>query len=84
MTQSPTQQASGATPKSPSPQATDGGPAFPVLVGEDNQGAQTGAAQWFHTGLTLHDYFAAAALSNPNLCTGRADEYQLIAWFGRA
>lgn len=34
--------------------------------------------------LTVFDYFAAAALSNPAICTGTAPEYELKRWFGSA
>jgi hypothetical protein len=33
-------------------------------------------------GMTLRDYFAGQALSNPVLCSGDAMEWQLRAWFG--
>lgn len=35
------------------------------------------------TGMTLRDYFAAQALANSVICTGRAEDYELTAWFGR-
>lgn len=33
-------------------------------------------------GMTLRDWFAGQALSNPSICTGTAPEWQLRAWFG--
>lgn len=45
--------------------ARDGGPAFPVecsFVGEPH-GVQTGNTTGWVTGLTIRDYFAAAALT---------------------
>lgn len=46
-----------------------GGPAFPL----------------HHTpypGMTLRDWFAGQALSNSDLCTGRAPDWRLTEWFG--
>jgi hypothetical protein len=33
------------------------------------------------TGMTLRDWFAGQALSNPAICTGKADEFWLRRWF---
>lgn len=57
-----------------------GGPAFP-----DPGRAQSGKVRetLTHTGMTLRDYFAAAALSNPALCTGVITSLQFEAWYGR-
>lgn len=54
----------------------DGGPAFPHPVMDMQSGEGYG--------MTLRDYFATAALSNPALCTGIAEEWQLRGWFGNA
>ena len=47
--------------------SNDGGPAFPVECYWDNgkptYGVQTGNAQGFAMGMSLRDYFAAAALT---------------------
>jgi hypothetical protein len=40
----------------------DGGPAFPVEVGQDGGGVQTGCYSAWATGLSIRDYFAAQAL----------------------
>lgn len=53
----------------------DGGAAFPP------HGAADGHRD-YRPGLTKREYFAAAALANPALCTGSAPEYMLKAWFG--
>ena len=50
-----------------------GGPAFPV----DGTALQNETM-----GMTLRDYFAGQAMLNSDICTGRAREYQLKAWFG--
>lgn len=47
----------------------DGGPAFPDV----HEG---------QTGMSLRDWFAGQALANATICTGRAEEWQLRAWFG--
>lgn len=36
-----------------------------------------------HNGMSLRDCYAAAALSNPALCTGQAQDYEIRAWFGK-
>ena len=49
----------------------DGGAAFP----RDD----------FHRGIpgmSLRDWFAGQALANPSICTGKADNWELTAWFG--
>lgn len=33
-------------------------------------------------GMNERDYFAARAITNPELCTGKAPDYELLAWFG--
>jgi len=33
-------------------------------------------------GMNERDYFAAQAITNPELCSGTAKEYELRAWFG--
>jgi hypothetical protein len=35
-------------------------------------------------GLTIHDWFAGHALSNPTICTGKAETWELTKWFGGA
>lgn len=42
----------------------------------------TGAHQGAYPGMTLRQYYAAAALQNHLLCTGIVSEYQLRIWFG--
>jgi hypothetical protein len=32
-------------------------------------------------GMSLRDYFAAQALANPTICTGRCEDWELRAWF---
>lgn len=55
----------------------DGGPAYPSW---DVPGELDGPVT---RGMSLRDYFAAAALSNPALCTGQAQDYEIRAWFGK-
>ena len=64
--------------------SNDGGPAFPVECYWDNgkptYGVQTGNAQGFAMGMSLRDYFAAAALTSlsdmpPLIAARRAFEY---------
>ena len=45
-------------------------PAFPTTYNND------------YFGMTLRDWFAGQALSNPEICTGHAQKYQLVEWFG--
>lgn len=59
----------------------DGGPAFPVectWTDEGIMGKQTGPSSGMYTGLTLRDYFAAAALQGliayPDDMTGIAND----------
>jgi len=47
-------------------------PAFPVV-------ADGGV---YATGMTLLDYFAGQALANSAICTGKAEDYQIVNWFG--
>ncbi len=47
-------------------------PAFPVVA----------VHEVFSTGMSLRDWFAGQALSNPAFCTGEAPDWQLRAWFG--
>jgi hypothetical protein len=54
------------------PEQKDGGQAFPTGNPE----------QCGHEGMKLRDYFAAATLGNPTLCSGSASEHDLRAWFG--
>lgn len=46
-----------------------GGPAFPSLIGRDDNDPieQVGADTFHHHGMTLRDYFAGQALANLNL-----------------
>jgi hypothetical protein len=57
----------------------NGGPAFPCEQSETQNGTWN---QTFEPGMSLHDYFAGQALSNPVICTGTAHEYELRRWFG--
>jgi hypothetical protein len=53
----------------------DGGPAFPCEVSFYEgamQGRQTGNTSGIHTGLTLRDYFAAAAITG--LCSAQTQD----------
>ena len=43
-----------------------GGPAYPVLMGVDGEGLQTGSSSGWATGMTLRDYFAGQALAGYN------------------
>ena len=61
----------------------DGGPAFPRpdAVWTTIDGRQTGTQG--HPGMSLHDAYTMAALSNPALCTGGgASDDDLRRWFG--
>lgn len=49
----------------------DGGLAFACANDHGYQG-----------GMSLRDWFAGMALSNPAICTGMATEYELRNWFG--
>lgn len=40
----------------------DGGPAFPVSTSNETDGHQDGPNTWQFPGMTLRDYFAAAAM----------------------
>lgn len=60
----------------------DGGPAFPrTFTDEDQYGVMRTASTG---GMTLREWFAGQALSNPAICTGKASEYDLDRWFPRA
>ncbi len=49
--------------------ADNGGPAFPVSIGDCNAGHQDGGSTWQFHGMMLRDYFAAKALPTLiNLC----------------
>jgi len=55
----------------------DGGPAFPVLCDYVNgkpRGMQTANSGGWHEGLSLRDYFAAAALQDVASCNGEGIE----------
>jgi hypothetical protein len=58
----------------------DGGPAFPHEGRDNGPGNIKG---WPHDGMSLRDWFAGQALSNPALCTGEAMDWQLSVWFGK-
>jgi hypothetical protein len=53
-----------------------GGPAFPATY------FLPGGSEYVSPGMTLRDWFAGQALSNPALCTGTAPDYELRRWFG--
>lgn len=57
----------------------DGGPAFPR---PDERNGEIGIREG-HDGMSLLDFFAAAALGNPELCNGCADNWTLEHWFGK-
>lgn len=57
----------------------DGGPAFPRHGNVTDLGYVYAPEAM---GMSLRDYFAAAALSNPVICTGMAEHWQLDVWFG--
>jgi hypothetical protein len=59
-----------ATPANPS--------AFPL----NTTNSQEPGAFVPEPGMTLRDWFAGQALSNPEICTGTAQEYDLRRWFG--
>jgi hypothetical protein len=42
------------------------------------------AGELDYRGMTLRDYFAGQALTNPVICTGSAYDSQLDAWFGKS
>lgn len=50
----------------------DGGPAF--ATGDHINGGQEG--------MSLRDWFAGQALSNPHICTGDACQWDYRKWFG--
>ncbi len=52
----------------------NGGSAFP-LNASDAWGGPV-------AGMTLRDWFAGQAIANFAICTGKAEEYELTAWFG--
>lgn len=60
---------------------SDNPPAFPFVRRTKSDGHRTVEAE-NETGMTLRDWFAGQALSNPTICTGRAEEYHLRRWFG--
>lgn len=53
----------------------DGGPAFPIFHAQF-RGAIT-------PGMSLRDWFAGQALSNPAICNGDVDDQQIGKWFGQ-
>jgi hypothetical protein len=61
-------------------QKPDGGPAYPQSETLYDDGAEL--VRTSHGGMSLRDYFAGQALANPEICTGKAMEWQLRKWFG--
>jgi len=59
----------------------DGGPAFPRLALKVT--LPDGSVVPNDPGMTLRDWFAGKALSNPAICSGEAKEWELTAWFGK-
>lgn len=51
----------------------DGGPAFPQPT---NEGFR-------FDGMSLHDWFAGQALSNPAICNGIPGAGEIVNWFGK-
>jgi len=65
---------------------TDGGFAFPggehYLTHDMAGNRTTHEKPPCNPGMTLRDYFKAAALQNNALCSGQADWWELKEWFG--
>ncbi len=59
----------------------DGGPAFPQ---SETENGHPFCEEYGFGGMTLRDYFAAAALQNPTICTGIAADHEIAAWFGKS
>jgi hypothetical protein len=57
------------------PEINDGGPAFPAEGGPDS-------GLHAYPGMSLRDYLAGQALSNPAVCSGAVLDSQLREWFG--
>ena len=57
----------------------DGGPAFPEA---GLSGLPNGEFIQSRPGMTLRDFFAAAALQNPAICTGIAADYEIAEIVG--
>lgn len=62
----------------------NGGSAFPEICTDyhANDGEHGRHDTYSYGGMSLRDYFAAAALQNHVICTGTVPEWQLKVWFG--
>lgn len=67
----------------------DGGAAFPKLesLHTGNTEPVDGVVHVYYAettgGMSLREWFMGQALSNPELCNGRADDWSLGEWFGK-
>jgi hypothetical protein len=60
----------------------NGGAAFPHSVAIAPSG-DVYTSDYSGGGMSLRQWYAGQALSNPVLCTGEAKDWQLVEWFGK-